>query len=192
MNRDPAGWEIGDDPTIPPDATVVATAPERSDRRAVARERWFRWLFTAGLVVFLVLALVGVFGVRTATATGAGGGYDVEVRYSRVTRPGLASPFEVRVSRTDGSWPATVQVTVSSDYLDMFDENALRPRPSSETLTDGAALWEIAPPPAGEPLVIALDARVEPGTTWRRDGTVQVLEGGQSVAEVRISTWVVP
>jgi hypothetical protein len=116
-------WEVGEDRQVSPTARVVATAPERTDRRAVQRERRWRWLFVAALALFLALALAGVFGLRTATASSAGGGYEMRVTYARITRPGLATPLDVEVARRDGaSLDGPVEVAVSAHYLAMFDD----------------------------------------------------------------------
>jgi hypothetical protein len=186
-------WEVGDDPMVAPDAEVVATAPQRSDRRALRHERWVRWVFTGALALFLLLAALGLFGVRTATRSASGGGYDLEVRYAAVTRPGLATPFEIEIGFGGGVPPSgTVRVAVSSPYLAMFDENSLDPDPEAATRTEDATIWELEAPRTGEPLVISLDARLEPAVQWGRDGYVQVLDDDTPVVEVRFETWVMP
>jgi hypothetical protein len=186
-------WEVGDDPTVSPDARVVATAPERSDRRALGREHRLHWLLMAVLGVFLLLGAVGVLGVRTARSSAAAGGYDLEVTYAAVSRPGLATPLEIEIRRRDG-WPqgATVQVAVSSQYLAMFDENGLMPDPAGSTRTAEAVIWELDPPETGDALVVSFDGRIEPGTQWGRDGDVQVLDRGRPVVEADFHTWVMP
>jgi hypothetical protein len=188
-------WELGDNPTVDPEARVLATAPETSDRRAVGRERYARRAFAVGVSVFLLLTLLGVFGVSTTTSSGSGGGYDVRVTHARVTRPGLATRFEIEIARSDGSpLRGPVTLAVSSSYLGMFDENGLDPQPASETAGPGQVVWEFDPPPAaaGGALVVSLDARLEPGVHWGRDGFVRVMDGATVAAEVRFRTWVAP
>jgi hypothetical protein len=188
-------WELGANPTVDPEARVLATAPEESDRRAVGRERYARRAFAAGLVVFLALGLAGVFGVWTTSSSATGGGYQVRVSHARVTRPGLATPFAIEVTRADGS-PLREPVTlaVSSSYLALFDDNGMDPQPSSETAGPGQVVWEFDPPPAaaGDALVVTLDARLEPAVQWGRDGFVRVMDGSEVAAEVRFHTWVAP
>lgn len=196
MERSAGGvepWEIGDEPEIAPDADVIATTPERSDRGAILRERWGRWAFTAVLVVFLALGLAGVFGMRTRTTTTSGGGYDLRVTYAAASRAGLATMLEIQVAGADGApLEAPVELAVSSHYLAMFDENGVVPAPSSETATPERVVWEFDPPTDGSPLTVDLDARLEPGVQWGRDGWVQVLDDGEPVAEATFHTWVVP
>ena len=187
-------WELGDNPSVDPDATVLPTAPERSDRRAVGRERYARRAFAGAVSLFLLLTLLGLFGVSTTTTSGSGGGYDVRVTHARVTRPGLATRFEIEVARTDGSpLGQPVTLAVSSSYLGLFDENGLAPAPASETSAPGQVVWEFDPPPAaGGVLAVSLDARLEPGVHWGRDGFVRVMDGATVAAEVRFHTWVAP
>jgi hypothetical protein len=188
-------WELGDNPTVDPGLRVLATAPERSDRQSVGRERYARRAFAAGLFVFLALGLAGVFGVWTTSSSATGGGYHVRVSHARVTRPGLATPFAIEVSRADGS-PLREPVTlaVSSSYLAMFDDNGMDPQPSSETAGPDQVVWEFEPPPEadGDALVVTLDARLEPAVQWGRDGFVRLMDGSDVAAEVRFHTWVAP
>lgn len=188
-------WEVGEDPRVPPAADVVPTAPEQSDRRALVRERRWRWLFTTVLVAFVAVGAAGVLGVRTATTSDAGGDVVARVSFAAVTRPGLATPFEVEVSRRDGAaFDAPVWLAVSAHYLAMFDAHQVSPAPSSEVSGPGEVVWRFDPPLDDGPLRVRLDARVEPGVRWGRDGFVRVLRGddGATAAEVSFRTWVAP
>jgi hypothetical protein len=187
-----ADWEVGDAPIVSPTATEVFTAPESNSRRALARERYGRWAFTGVLGAFLALSLAGVFGVRSATSTASGGQYELRVSYATVTRPGVATPFEISVRRLDGAAITDpVTIAVSSDYLAMFDDNGLDPGPASETATADDVLWEFEPP-GTDTLVVTLDARVEPAVQWGRDGVVRIVDAEGDGAEARIRTWVTP
>lgn len=189
----PESWEVGDDPAISADADTVSTRPQRNDRRAVLRERRWRWTFAGVLTVFLALGAVGVFGVRSATSSSTGGGYDLEVTYGAVSRGGLATPFEIAVTRRDGEpLEQPVTIAVASDYLAMFDENGIVPAPSTETSTADEVVWEFEPPSTGATLTVTLDVRVEPGVQWGRDGSVRLLDGDAQLAEVQFRTWVAP
>ncbi len=98
--------------------------------------RWDR--FESGLRAFLmalvtgvvVLAMTGVTGVSTATATASSRQIRVEVRHASVTRPGLATPFSVTVEPLgDEAFPTTLEIGVPTEFLAMFDENGLHPTP---------------------------------------------------------------
>ena len=74
----------------------------------------------------------------------------------------------------------------------MFDVNVVSPAPAAETRTADQVVWEFDPPQGGGPLAVSLDARVEPGIQWGRDGEVQLLVGGEPVAGSSFHTWVTP
>lgn len=181
----------------PPPATrpnpTFPTFPPPPDIRAVRRGRLGRRLFTAGLVVFLALGALGVYGVRTREVTAAGGGYRLTVTYTSVTRPGLATPWSVEIRRPGGFGDELVTVAVASSYFDAFDENGLDPDPA-EAFTDGKrTVWRFEPPP-GDVMTVSFDARIEPGvqlTTVK--GTVAVLDpAGADAARARFRTLVLP
>lgn len=77
----------------------MRTAPSETGLHRLLRARWGRRAFFIGTSLFLLLGALGVFGVRMAEVSGAGGGYEVRVTYAEVSRPGLATPWEVEVRR---------------------------------------------------------------------------------------------
>ena len=79
-----------------------------------------------GLAVLDGLDVADVYGVDTATAEASGGGYDLAVRYGTVTRPALATPFEIVVTH-DGGFDGPITIAVDRAYLAMWDENGLVP-----------------------------------------------------------------
>lgn len=192
-SQEAPNWEIGEKPSISPDARDLPTVPRQFARRSVESERFIRRVFTVAVIVLLALGLAGIFGVRTTTATASAGGYELEVSYPRVTRPGLASVFDIHVSTDDGSpLAAPVTVAVSRDYLRLYDQNTIDPLPASETATEDAVVWDFDPPPEGSTLGIQLDLSVEPGVQWGRDGFVRILDQDRTIVESTFHTWVTP
>jgi hypothetical protein len=130
------------------------------------------------------------YGVDTATVSADGGGYILEVSYPSVSRPALASPFEIVVTRA-GGFDGPVMLAISGDYLKMWDENGLVPAPAGET-TDGEWVrWEFDPP-EGDELTVFYDARIEPAVQSGRAGRVAVIDDDQPVVEVEFRTEVRP
>src|SRR5690554_6699454 len=84
-------------PTVPDDTST--------DERLHA---WYYGLTTAVLSLLMVvvvldgLSVVDAFGVDESAETATGGGYDLRVTAATVTRPALATPFEIGVHRADG------------------------------------------------------------------------------------------
>ena len=130
------------------------------------------------------------YGVDSRTVEASGGGYDLRVRYGTVSRPALATPFEIDVTRT-GGFDGPITLAVSRHYMEMWDENGLLPAPAAET-SDGELLeWEFDPPD-GDTLSVYYDGRIEPAVQSGRDGSVAVLEDGVPVVVVDFHTRVLP
>lgn len=172
------------------DVDVVPTAPEESDLRRSRRARTARRVFMSLVAVVVLAGLSGWLGVRTATVTAAGGGYELTVTYANVSRPGLATPWSFEV-RHPGGFDGPITISTTSSYLDMFDENGFDPEPSTMTATVEEVIWEFEPPP-GDVLSVSLDARIEPGIQWGGSGETSILEDDEPVATARFTTWIAP
>ncbi len=141
----------------------------------------------------LLLAGTSLLGVRSGTVAAEGSGYSVEVLRAQVTRPGLATPFAVEISSTDGSpLPATVTLRLATAYMAIFDFNGLEPTPSASFSTDQWTWWEFDVPPDQPTLRVALDARLEPSVQWARSGSAALEVDGESLVSVDFTTWVMP
>jgi len=151
---------------------------------------------TAMLTAVMALGVVDavgwldVYGVDTARVRASGGGYELEVQYGTVSRPALATPFEIVVTRA-GGFAGPVTVAVDERYLELWDANAIVPAPSGEISADDWVRWEFDPP-AGDVLRIFYDGRIEPAAQSGRSGRVAVLDDGTPVVEVDFHTRVLP
>jgi hypothetical protein len=146
-----------------------------------------------GIVIvglLLLVGAVGLMGVRTSTVSATGPeGTRVEVTYASISRPGLATPWDVVVERA-GGFDGDVVVRTTSAYLASFDENGLDPDPAESTADATDTIWTFDPPD-GDTLTVTFDARLEPGVQWRRRGTTTVEVGAERVT-VTYTTWVWP
>ena len=168
-----------------------STFPDQDDLAYQRREHLFRVVFAVVLAAFLIAALVGVFGVRTATASASGDGYEMSVRYGRVTRPGLATPWEVEVVAESG-FDGPIVIETDADYFDLFDENGLDPEPTSSISEGDKIQWEFDPP-EGSRFVLSFDARIEPAVHRGRTATTSLLdEEGNVIVSVDYTTTVFP
>jgi hypothetical protein len=168
----------------------TSTISDDSDLRHARRDRRIAVVLAALFAVVVVTAVAGFLGVRSTTKTAElADGTEVEVRYARITRPGLATPWAVTVRRP-GGFDGPIVVRSTSSYFDMFDENALDPDPAAATQDGDVVIWEFDPPP-GETFRLIFDARIEPGVQWGRDATTEVEIAGE-VATLTYRTWVLP
>lgn len=182
-----------------PSRPSTPTAPRETDTGRLERSRLFRRAFVVALVVFLGLGMLNVYGVRTRERSATGGGYALTVHYASVSRPGLATPWSVEVTRP-GGFPDGITLAVTSSYFDGFDENGLDPAPEEETNDGERSIWRFGPA-AGPTLAVSFDARIEPGVQLTRlKGSVSVLgdasgrsrPGDPPVVTVDFATLVMP
>lgn len=164
---------------------------------SVARSRrWERYLrvLAVGFVSVLVVGgLLGILGVQVATTGASSRGFTLRVHHAVVSRAGLATPFDIEVSKDDGTeLPAQVEVRVSSDYLAMLDENGLEPLPSASFRDLEWTWWVFDIPPGRHEMTVSLDARMEPAVQWGRDARVAVEVDDQEMVAVDVRTWVSP
>lgn len=146
------------------------------------------------LCLFLCAAAFNLFGVRTATATGSGGGYELKVRYASVTRPGLATPWSVEISRAASDvGDEEIVVATKSSYFDGFDQNGLSPTPQEESSDGEWSFWTFNAPAPGGTLTVSFDARIEPGVQLARlSGTTELRREGSELVSVDYRTLVLP
>jgi hypothetical protein len=156
-----------------------------------------------GLTTFLLCAIVGaavldaatplgIYGVQTRTTSATSpDGLQLEVRYGSVSRPALATPFDIRIT-SPGGFDGPVTVAVRSEYLALWDENGLDPSPSEETADGETTLWTFDPPD-GDVLGISFDARIEPAAQNGESGRVAVVDDdGVPLVFVDFTTRVLP
>jgi hypothetical protein len=169
---------------------------EPLDDRQHTRHRILYGVTTVVVTAIIAIATIdglgwwNPIGVDSARVTATGGGYELEVRYGTISRPALATPFDIIVTRP-GGFAGPVTVAVEHDYLALWDENGLTPAPSAETVDGQWLLWEFDPP-EGDTLKVIFDARIEPAAQDGRRGEVAVVEGSRHVVSVDFETRVMP
>jgi len=134
--------------------------------------------------------VVDVYGVESRRVSASGGGYDLEVQYGAISRPALATPFAITLTR-EGGFDGPITLAVDRDYLKLWDENGLVPAPSAESTRGGWVEWEFDPPDS-DTLSVYYDARIEPAAQSGASGSVAVLDGGVAVVQVDFETRVLP
>ncbi len=162
------------------------------------RRRLHYAITTSVLAAVVLLAVVdavapfGVYGVHSAHARASGGGFELDVRYGSVSRPALATPFNIEVTRP-GGFDGPVMIAVSSAYLAIWDENGLDPEPTEMTSDADHTYWTFEPPRQGDTMVVAFDGRIEPAVQRGKRGRVAVLDAsGSTAVEVSFTTWIWP
>jgi hypothetical protein len=145
-----------------------------------------------GLAVVDAFDVADVYGVKTDHVTASGGGYTLDVRYGTVSRPALATPFEITVTKP-GGFDGPVALAVDRGYLAIWDENGLDPDPSESSTDAEFVYWVFEPPALGETLVVSYDARIEPAVQSGKSGSVAIVDDdGSRLVSVRFRTRVLP
>jgi hypothetical protein len=168
-------------------------------RFALRRRRITYTVVSAVLTAIVAAAVVdaattiGIYGPNTERVTAAGpDGLELRVRYGSVSRPALATPFDITVTRPGGFDGQQVTLAVHSEYLAMWDENGLDPAPAEETADATTTYWTFEPPD-GDTLRVSFDGRIEPAAQTGERGSVAVVDDdGTLLARVEFETVVLP
>jgi hypothetical protein len=140
---------------------------------------------------FLLLGATGVLGVRSGAAGATGGGFELHVDYATITRPGHSAPFKVTVRKAGGFGDDPIELRVTADYFDLFDENSTDPDASKAT-ADGDYVYLEFDPPEGEVFVMRTDTRTGPNRQRGKRATVSVMADSGPAVSVDIRTRVMP
>ncbi len=154
------------------------------------RGRLARGVMVLALLVFVALGATGVFGVKTSTVSASGGGYTLTVAYPHVVRPGLAIGWEARVTRA-GGFDGPIDLATTLGYFSLFDFNNLQSLPESVSNRGELVVWQFQAP-AGDTLIVSLDARLAPAVQKGGSATTSVLVQGVPVVSVHYKTRVMP
>jgi hypothetical protein len=132
-----------------------------------------------------------VFGPRTGDTTARGGGFTVGLEYPAIARSGEPAPLVLSISSEQ--FGDSVMVRFCASFFEHLDFQAWYPSPSGESSETDWIVYEFDPPPNGQTLRVALDARVAPGQLGGRDACeVSVLDQGEPVATATWTTWRMP
>ena len=177
------------------DRPASSTLPDRPSTLTARRIGYtLTNAFLAGLMLLVAVDAfepIAIFGVDSTTERAVNGDLELAVTYGVVTRPALATPFDIEV-RQSGGFDGPVRVAVDQEYLRMWDENGLVPGPSAETVMGPWIVWEFDEP-IGDTLLVSYDARIEPAAQEGRSGAVAVLDDDDAVVvQVDFTTRVWP
>jgi hypothetical protein len=176
-----------------PSTEDASTVPAETDLGASRRGAVGR---AVGLVVMTVLVLLvglGVAGPTSGHQVSVGGGYQLEVEHPARTRPGLAAPWSIQVTRLSGeAFDGPVTIAITGSYLDLFDENGTDPQPDSSTADGEMVWWTFEAPEEGPTFAASFDLRTQPSWQRPQEAIVMLEVNGDVVTSVRFTTYVIP
>ena len=167
------------------------TRPSWDGPQAARRGRVARRVLLTLFATFLLLGAAGVLGVRSGAVTNSDGGYELRVDYAKVTRAGHSVPFKITVRKAGGFGDDPVELRITADYFDLFDENSTDPDASKSTSDDRYVYLEFDPP-KGEVFVMRTDTRTGPNRQRGKSASVAVIVGDEPAVEVSLRTRVMP
>lgn len=168
---------------------TVQTAPEDDGHARQRRGLVARRVILTIVTAFVVAGLLGLLGVRTTTVTESDGPVEASVRYARVGRGGVSSPYAITVTSQTG-FTGPIEITVDQAYLDLFDQNGIEPGPDATT-SDGETVTWTFDQPSGHGFSVTLDARIGPSVQSGRTGRTVVEAEGRRI-ELSHHTRVMP
>lgn len=174
----------------PHPSTSPPTDPETVPLRRLGRARAVRRITITALAFFVVAGIFGIFGYRTGSVSASGAGYELELSYPSVGRPGVSIQWILHIHH-DGGLPSKLTVATSIGYLDILDMNDIEPQPEATTTTGSSVLWTFSAP-SGDDMTILVDAFISNNAHRGAAATTSVIESGVAMAEVSYQTRVAP
>lgn len=155
-------------------------------------------MITSIVLAFIVVSAavdaftpVELWGVSAGRVRDAEDGYVLEVKYPDVTRPAIATPFEIFVEKADG-FGGPVDIAIDPQFLEMWDYQAFYPEPTGWRADPTRVVMTVEPTDSTV-LRVFFDARIQPAQQSGVDGWVAVLDGaGDVIVRVDFSTRVLP
>ncbi|HEX5936069.1 MAG TPA: hypothetical protein VFZ75_00025 [Actinomycetota bacterium] len=169
----------------------TSTRPRDATLGELTHARTYRRVGLVALAIVVLAGLLNLLGVRHDVVSAEAEGYRLAIEYARVTRPGLASPWKVEVTRP-GGFDGPITLAMSADYFDRFDFNQFYPEPTSTTSRGDVVLWTFEGI-EGDRLVVRFDGRATPAFTLGLAAASTALEiDGRQIVRVDYTTVVMP
>lgn len=168
------------------DSTLDDVIGESANRRRRMLSR-----ATMAVIAAIVLAgLLGFFEQRRTISTGSPAA-NLEVEYPNVVRAGHEVDLVVTVSSAQ-PLPDTLQLSLSEDYVQLFEDFSVQPEPESQSAgAQGTIVFEVAPQPGTSTAVIHFTGRASDEWSPRTSGLLELeLEDTWLFAE--LDTWRIP
>jgi|tagenome__1003787_1003787.scaffolds.fasta_scaffold20144492_2 hypothetical protein len=173
-----------------PGSTATLDEALETDRTRLHRGVLWRRAGTTVLVLILLAALGGWFGLRTATKQASQGAVTTRLHYAQITRRGVDTPWDLDVNR-QGGLGDDVTVRVSLSYLDLLDQHAISPQPDTESTSGDMIEWTFSKPP-GDTFHLRLDAEASPSAPFGRHHANTSIRVGSDETNTSFSTWIMP
>jgi hypothetical protein len=159
----------------------VAAVPDGIDlgrHRDLDGREWHPWVRRALLgllLVFLLLALLNLFGQRPSGAEASNAEATLKVYSPTKVRSGLF--FEGRFTVEAKKELKQATLALSQGWFEGITVNTIEPGPISEASRNGTPTFELGHIPAGERHVLYIQFQVNPTNVGRRSIDVELYDG---------------
>jgi len=173
---------------LPADSTLRGL--RRSDKKPAVV--WARRLTVLGMLGLVVVAGLGLLGVKSAQVSSAAAGYTLTVTYAATARAGLDVPFRVEVTRDEPFSDADITLRINARYFDIFETQGFHPEPAEEASAGEMIELTFDPPSEGKQFAVDYDAYIQPASQLGADGLVELVIGDEFITAVDFRTTLIP
>ncbi len=149
-----------------------------------------RWFLLALLTLFLVLALLSLFGQAVNVSSAESSAARFEVSAPTKLRGGIF--FQARFTILALEEIRNATIVLDSDWLEDITLNTLAPAPPAEASRDGRIALELGRVPAGDEHLLYLQFQVNPTAFGRRSQNVDLYDGDELLLSVERDALVWP
>jgi hypothetical protein len=142
------------------------------------------------VAVFVLLALLNVFGQRASTARAESGAASLDVRSPSAVRGGLL--WQARFTVVARQEVKNAMLVLSQGWLDGNTINTIEPSPLGEGSRNGSLTIQLGHIPQGERYVLYIQFQTNPTNFGRRDADVQLQDDGQRLLSLHRTLTVFP
>jgi hypothetical protein len=150
----------------------------------------FRRAFLTLLIVFVALALAGVFGQRPSSSRANGPAASLKVRSPERLRGGLI--YQARFDLVAHRRLQAVKLVLDTGWMEGLTINSTEPQPSNETTRNGRVVFGFGSISARERLTFWLQYQVNPTSVGNRDQGVELDDGTTPIARIERSATIFP
>lgn len=152
---------------------------------------WVRRVVALVMLSFVAVAATGLLGVHSRQVSSHSNGFTLTVEYAGVARAGLDVPLRIRVT-PDQKFDDTVTLSISRDYLAIFETQGFHPDPKDTASQGDDILLTFDAPPDGSPFVLDYDAYIQPSSQAGATARVSVLRKDDRLTTVQFTTFLFP
>jgi hypothetical protein len=144
---------------------------------------WVRRGLLALLGLFILAALLNVFGQQASTSRASAPEATLEISAPHTVRGGLLWQSRFTINATQELKQATL--VLSRGWLENNTLNTIEPSPLGEGSDDGRLVLTLGHIPRGKDYILFMQLQVNPtNVAWNRPQDVDLLDGSRTIAHI--------